>query len=197
MNRDNVLFAMAGLLVGFVGAYFLFEFVGERQAPRLLAGAATATAGTTSGTAGESPPRAPFLEKVGELERFVQANPQDADAARELGNAYFDAENWQGAAAAYEHYLTLRSPDPDVLTDFGVSLLRKGEPQEALKRFKEAEKLDANHWQSRYNEVVVLAFELKQFGEAEQALSELRRLQPNNPDVERLAARIAERKNAA
>ena len=197
MNRDHVLFAMAGLLVGFIGAYFLFEFVAERQAPRLLPGAAAAAAGATAGAGGGAPPRAPFLERVAELERFVEANPQDADAVRELGNLYFDAENWSGAAAAYQHYLSLRPGDADVLSDYGVSLQRLGRAEEALAMFQRAQQLDPVHWQSRYNQALVLAFDLKRFGEAEQILDDLRKLQPDNPDVERLAAAIAERKNAA
>ena len=197
MNRDHVLSAMAGLLVGFIGAYFLFEFVAERQPQRLLPGAAAATAGATAEAEGGPPPAAPFLARVAELERFVEANPQDADAVRELGNLYFDAENWNGAAAAYQHYLSLRPGDADVLSDYGVSLQRLGRAEEALAMFQRAQQLDPAHWQSRYNQALVLAFDLKRFGEAEQVLDDLRKLQPDNPDVERLAAAIAERKNAA
>lgn len=195
MNRDNVLYAMGGLLVGFVAAYFLFEFVAERQAPRLVPGA-TAAVGAPAVPAGEAP-RAPFLERTAEMERFVQANPQDDAAIRQLANLYFDAENWSGAAAAYEHYLTLRPGDADVHSDFGVSLQRLGRADEALAQFKRAQELDPNHWQSRYNEVVVLAFDLQRYDEAEKILDELRRLQPQNPDVERLAAAVSERKSAA
>jgi tetratricopeptide (TPR) repeat protein len=197
VNRDNVLFAMAGLVVGFIAAYFVFEVVAQRQPARLTAGAAVATEPDPAASAPGGGARAPFLEQMAELERFVEAHPDDADAARQLGNAYFDAENWKGAADAYQHYLTLRDPDPDLLTDLGVSLLRQGGAQEALGRFREAEKLDANHWQSRYNEVVVLTFELKRYDEAAKALEVLRKLQPTNPDVDRLAAAVAEHKKAA
>ena len=34
LDRNNVLFALAGVVVGFVLAYFLYEAVGENQPPR-------------------------------------------------------------------------------------------------------------------------------------------------------------------
>lgn len=194
MNRDNLLFALAGVLIGFTGAYFVFESVAERQPPRLPMGAAAVAASQQAGQQGA--PRAPFLERLAELERFVQSNPQDADAVLQLANIYFDAQNWSGAAQAYQRLLELRPPNPDVLSDLGVSLQRLGRSDEALAMFGRAQQLAPDHWQSRYNEVVVLAFDLQRFDDAERVLSELRRLQPDNPDVERLADAVAERKNA-
>jgi cytochrome c-type biogenesis protein CcmH len=174
----------------------MFELIGSKQPTRLPAGAAAAAAGAPAGAAGGAS-GAPFLEQLGQLERFVAANPEDADAALQLANTYFDVENWGGAAGAYQHYLELRPNSPDVLSDYGVSLQRLGRADEALEAFDQAQKLEPDHWQSRYNEVVVLAFDLKNYDAAEQVLDELRELQPGNPDVERLANAVAERKNAA
>ena len=197
MNRDNLLFALAGVLVGFTVAYFLFELVAERQPPRLTAGAAAAAGQAAPGQSQQAPPRAPFLERMAELERFVQANPDDAEANLQLANVYFDGQNWSGAVQAYQRFLELRPPDPDVLSDFGVSLQRLGRSDEALAMFGRAQELAPDHWQSRYNQVVVLAFDLERYDDAERVLVELRRLQPDNPDVQRLADAVAERKNAA
>jgi hypothetical protein len=59
------------------------------------------------------------------------------------------------------------------------------------------QKVAPDHWQSKFNQVIVLAFDLKKYGEAESVLAELKRLQPTNPDVARLAAEVDRQKKAA
>ena len=62
---------------------------------------------------------------------------------------------------------------------------------------KEAQKLQDGHWQSLYNEVVVLAFDLKDVPKANAVLGRLRQLQPDNPEVTRLAQEVAKRGGSA
>lgn len=210
MKRDPLLFTLAGVMIGFIAAYFAFELVAERQPQRLIPGTAAVGAPVIGGQgaapgsgpgpgpgAGAGAARAPFLERVAALERRVAADPADSAALIELGNLYFDVQNWSGAAEAYGRFLDLEPERPDVLSDLGVSLQRLGRAQEALAMFDRAQELEPDHWQSRYNEVVVLAFDLGRWSDAERVLGELRELQPGNADVERLAAAVEERKNAA
>ncbi len=68
---------------------------------------------------------------------------------------------------------------------------------QALANFRRVRELAPDHWESRFNEAVVLAFGLRRYDEAEALVEELRRLQPDNPNVERLAAGIEESKSAA
>ncbi len=48
-----------------------------------------------------------------------------------------------------------------------------------------------------YNEVIVLAFNKRDFAGAETTLQRLRQLQPNNPSVQRLADEVEKQRNAA
>lgn len=204
MSRDNVLWGMAGVLVGFVAAYFLFETVASRQPPRAVAGqgAPAAVAGSPGGAPAASPEggiRAPFLEQQARrLEQAVEEEPESAERWLELANLRFDLQRWAPAAEAYERHLALvPEPNPDVLTDLGLCYHLTGRPDEALAQFDRAQELAPDHWKSQFNEAFVLAFDLGRFEEAERVLERLRELQPGNPEVERLAAEVSARRGAA
>lgn len=213
MNKDNLIFAVFGILVGFISGYLMHEVVASRQPPRLTpelraqiaigedpraaeggpaAGAQTADAGGGAGA-----PPMPSMEEIQALKAHVEKNPNDADAVLKLANLNFDIRQWERAQELYNQYLKLRPADPDVLTDLGISYRESQKFDEALARFKEARKLAPDHWQSYYNEVVVLAFDLKRFDEADQVLAELQRLQPGNPEVSKLADAVNRQRSAA
>ena len=137
------------------------------------------------------------MAEIQRLREFVEKNPNDADAVLLLANLNFDIKNWDRARELYERRLQLKPGDPDVLTDLGVCYREMGEFQKALDFFDQAEKLAPDHWQSRYNKVVVLAFDLKDYAKAEAILDELRRMQPQNPSIGELAAEVARRRAAA
>lgn len=212
MNKDNLLFVTIGILVGFIAGYLLHEVMAARQPPRLVAGqlagqapagaAPAAPGGSPAGPAGMPPGAggeagmAPMAE-VQRLREYVEANPNDADAVRQLANMNFDIRNWQRSAELYDQYLKLRPNDPDVMTDLGVSYRELGRFDEALALFDQVQSRRPEHWQSYFNEVVVLAFDLKRFDAATEVLTRLQQMQPANPEVQRLAAEVERQKNAA
>lgn len=203
MSRDNVLWALAGVLVGFVTAYLLFETVGSRQPPRAVAvtpgAVAPATApGGAPPAAGAEAERLQAMERQArDLETFLAANPATPEAWVQLANLRFDLQLFDGAAEAYARYLELAPANPDVLTDLGVSYRMVGRHQDALEQFRRARELAPDHWKALFNEVVVLAFDQRRLEEADQALDRLRELQPANPDVERLATEVGKLRGAA
>lgn len=203
--RDHALSALGGLLVGFVAAYFLFESVASQQPPRRAfhgdggvarAAPPASTVGTAAPADGGAP-RAPFMEAVNRIQAQIDAAPEDPEPRRALGNLYFDAGLWPQAEAAYRDYLEIQPDDPDALTDLGVSLYQQRSFDDALVQFRRAHQIAPDHWESRFNEALALAFGLRRFEEAEALVEELRRLQPDNPNVERLAAGIEESKSSA
>ena len=207
MNKDNLLFVTIGILVGFIAGYLLHEVMAARQPQRLLAGQVAAQgnpnpAAPPADSAGMPPNPAGGqgvapMEEVQKLREYVAANPNDADAVRQLANMNFDIRNWQRSAELYDQYLKLRPNDPDVMTDLGVCYRELGKFAEALALFDQVQGGAPDHWQSYFNEVVVLAFDLKRFDDAATVLAELQRIQPSNPDVQRLAAEVQRQKNAA
>jgi len=220
VNKDNLLFLMGGLHLGFVTAYLFFEAMATRQPPRLTPelraqlvapGGETGGPAPSEGDAGAAPAEGPgpgagpaagggtgpAMQAIQELKDYVDKNPNDAQAVRKLADLNFDIRNWPRAQELYRHYLELQPNDADVLTDLGISYRESQDFDEALARFKEARKLAPDHWQSYYNEVVVLAFDLKRYDEADRVLAELQRLQPSNPDVSKLAEAVNRQRSAA
>lgn len=201
--RDHLLFAAAGLMVGFVLAYLAFENIGRQQPQRRLPPQAGAVQGAPPGNPNPGPGAAPgtgpgvTAAQVQQLSAYVEQNPQDADAVLQLANMNFEIRNWQRAAELYQRRLTLRPEDPDVLSDLGICYREMGELQQALETFDRAQEIAPDHWQSRFNEVVVQALDLGNFEAAEKVLDELRAIRPGSQDVERLAAEVERRRNAA
>ena len=214
MNKDNLLYLMGGLLVGFVFAYLLFEAMSSRQPPRLTpalraqlaqgdeavqagADARVDAQGQAPGDAqGQQNQQAPMAE-IQQLRDFVEKNPNDADAVRKLADLNFDIQNWKRAQELYHHYLELKPNDPDVMTDLGITYRGVKDFDKALDLFRQTQKLSPDHWQALYNEVVVLAFDLKKLDQAGTVLARLEQMQPGNPDVKKLADAVARQRSAA
>jgi predicted Zn-dependent protease len=219
VNRDNLLFATIGILVGFITGYLVHEVMATRQPPRLTpemraqivipggeqgggaaaappegdAGAAPAANGGGAGPAGGGPP----MQAIQELKAYVDKNPDDANAVRRLADLNFEIRNWKRAQELYRHYLELKPGDPDVMTDLGISYRETSEFDKSLALFQQVHKAAPDHWKSYFNEVVVLAFDLKKVEEAKVPLAKLQQMQPSNPDVVRLADAVAKQRSAA
>ncbi len=213
MNKDNLLFLMGGLLVGFVTAYLFFEAMATRQPPRLtpqlraqivsgqdggggMGAAGEAPAGGGDANAAAAQGGGPPMAQVQQLRDYVEKNPNDADAVHQLADLNFNISNWSRAQELYAHYLELKPNDPDVMTDLGITYRETQQYDKALDLFRRSKKVAPDHWQSLYNEVVVL-MDLKKTDEAGQVMAQLQKMQPGNPDVAKLAEAVARQRNAA
>lgn len=221
MNRDNLLFLFFGFLLGFVGAYLAFEAIAAKQPQRRIAGMPTDDPNAGSGGGATTPlsgpdgsgapapgemangpaaggaPGRPGMEEIRKLKEYVDQHPEDADAVRKLANLNFDIGNWARARDLYLQYEKVAKPDADFLTDLGITHRELGESDQALARFRQAEKLAPEHWQSRFNQAIVLGLDLGRFDEAIQVLEQLRTTQPANPEIDRLKGEIEKRRKAA
>jgi TolA-binding protein len=224
VTKDNLLFTLLGLVLGFMMAWLMYERISVRQPPRLTpdqlaavaAGQAIPGPGSTpsaaAGAGGAPPagmpgaaPTMPDTTKLDELQRRLQQSPQDPDLILAVANESFDVATkagkapfvWQLARDHYLQYLALRQPTPDVLSDLGVTYREMGQFDDALKTFEAAEKMAPEHWQSQYNQVIVLAFDLKQYDKAQSILDDLQKSHPDNQDIQQLAAAVARERSAA
>jgi tetratricopeptide (TPR) repeat protein len=137
------------------------------------------------------------MQAIQELRAYVEKNPNDADAVRKLADLNFEIRNWKRAQELYRHYLELKPGDPDVMTDLGISYRETQDFDKSLQLFQQVHQAAPDHWKSYFNEVVVLAFDLKKVDEAKVPLAKLQQMQPGNPDVVRLADAVAKQRTAA
>lgn len=201
MSRDNVLFIVIGILIGFISGYLMHEVMASRQPPRLVHGDVGEAPLVGSTPTPAPPPQGPapaaLAQEMRALEQRVAADPEDADAVLRLANLSFELGAWSRCAEMYERHAELRPGDPDVLSDLALCYREMGQVEQALQALDRAQEIDPGHWRSRFNEVVILAIDQRDFDAAERVLDELRTLQPNNPDVDALAAEVARRRGTA
>ena len=131
------------------------------------------------------------------LSRYVELRPDDAEALLQLANIRFDNKEWVQAQQLYTRYLTANPGRSDILSDLGVTYRELAQYDRAIELFHQAQELAPTNWQALYNEVVVLAFNQKKYDEAREVLSKLQKMQPNNPDVSRLATEVDRQSKAA
>lgn len=207
MNKDNLLFVIVGILIGFVSGYLLFEAMALRQPARL--GAGQVAPGANPGAMGQGAPGGapagdpsaaaagggPAMAQIEELKNRVAQNPNDAEAVLQLAGMNFQIQNWPRAAELFEQYLKLRPGDPNAMTDLGTSYLQAGQIEKSLTVFQQVRQQNPGYWQSYFNEIIALAT-LGRMDEATQIMGELRKLQPDNPDVQRLAEELERRRSA-
>jgi len=94
------------------------------------------------------------------LEKEVSANPDNADAWTQLGNLYFDTNNFESAIRSYKKSLALKPNNANVQTDLGVMYRRAGQPKEAIKAFEKAIQIDPKHEIARFNTGIVFLHDL-------------------------------------
>ena len=112
------------------------------------------------------------------LEKAVAANPNDVNAWIQLGNNYFDTNQYDKSIQAYRKSLAINSNNANVWTDIGVMYRRSGRPQEAIKSFDKAIEVDPKHETARFNKGIVYLHDLKDTQAAIQAWEDLMKVNP-------------------
>lgn len=154
MKAESVAFAVAGMCFGVILGWVLATQEANRSQPFQPAQAPAAAAPAATER------QAPALDeaRVRTLQSAIEKDPQNAENYTQLGNAYFDAEQWPNAIDAYERSLKLNPNDADVSTDLGVSYYYTNRTDEALAQFERSLKISPNHTKTLLNKGIVLAF---------------------------------------
>jgi len=159
---------LLALAEGFFGGVVFTVFKSESKAP-----VPSASAPAQTGT-----PASVSSDRIAALERQTQADPGNASAWTELGNAYFDSSQYEAAISAYRKSLELDPNNPNVWTDMGVMYRRSNRPEEAIKSFDQAIAVDPKHEVSRMNKGIVLLHDLNDIDGAIQAWEGLLEVNP-------------------
>jgi cytochrome c-type biogenesis protein CcmH/NrfG len=180
MRAESIVFAVAGTLFGLIVGWIL----GSQQAGGTArAVAAPAQQQAAAPAVGSSPQPAPLDQnRVQALRTVAEQNPQDVATRVQLGNTYFDAEQYNDAITWYEDALKLKPADPDVSTDLGVAYYYTNQPDRAVKQFEHSLSIDPKHTKTLLNMGIVKAFGKQDLTGAAAAWQQVVTLSPNSPE---------------
>jgi TPR repeat protein len=193
MIRNPITTAIAGLLVGFFVGYVVGQgkavpmapeaqgnpHAGVPGAPQLSGEAAPPPEGGRTAATGD--PR--LMEQARDLERVLAKEPNNYLHLVQMGNVQYDMQNYPKAVDYYERARAIKDDSADVQTDLGVCYREMKQPDKALVLFDKAADAAPEHWQSRYNAVIVRLFDLSDAKGAGSELAKLKQLRSAKPDL--------------
>jgi cytochrome c-type biogenesis protein CcmH/NrfG len=109
-------------------------------------------------------------------------NPNDAQPRIQLGNMFFDAEQYAQSITWYEQALKINPNDANVSTDLGVAYYYTNQPDRALAQFDQSLRVDPKHVKTLLNVGIVRAFGKQDFGGAAKAWQQVVDLAPDSPE---------------
>jgi cytochrome c-type biogenesis protein CcmH/NrfG len=148
MRKETaLLIALLALAAGFFGGVFFGVYKSGPSVKGMPAGAPAASK--------------ELLDRTADLEKETLRSPSNVEAWIELGNAYFDTDQYKKSIQAYTKALELKPDNADVWTDMGVMYRKDGRPQDAIKAFDQAIAVNPKHEVSRLNKGIVLFHDLQ------------------------------------
>jgi cytochrome c-type biogenesis protein CcmH/NrfG len=181
MRADAIVFGIAGSLFGLIIGWVL----GTQQARRTMPVAApmAQAAPAQQQQTPASPQPVPIdPERVKALEGVAAQNARDAQSRIQLGNIYFDAEQYTQAINWYEQALKINPNDSNVSTDLGVAYYYTNNPDRALAQFEHSLKVDPKHIKTLLNVGIVRAFGKQDLPGAARAWQQVVDLSPDSPE---------------
>ena len=151
MKREPMVFAVAGMLFGFVLGYMVANMGGGPARPL-----PPASPGVVEGS--PLPPSAPPLDQdeLKALQSLAAREPDNVQVRVELGNMLMDHSRFDEAAKYYQQALALQPELPDVRVDFGSCLVNSGRAAEGLAEFEKALQKDPTHKKALFNKGIAL-----------------------------------------
>lgn len=141
MTKENILFAIIGILAGFMGGFFFANSVNQGAlSPAMSAGA---TAGQTAGLPSGHPavPGAPGGGAIPEVQAAIdnaKQNPTDFDAQMKAAELYYQIQRFDGAIEFLKKANELQPDNYEVVVNLGNSYFDADRYDEAEKAYSKA-----------------------------------------------------------
>lgn len=180
MRADAIVFGIAGSLFGLIIGWVLGtqNATGAARAAAPVAQAAPATAGAPG--AQQAVPL--DATRVQALQTVAEKDPKNVESRVQLGNMFFDAEQYPQSITWYEQALALNPADPNVSTDLGVAYYYTNQPDRALAQFEKSLATDPRHIKTLLNVGIVRAFGKNDLPGAAKAWEEVVAISPDSPE---------------
>jgi tetratricopeptide (TPR) repeat protein len=172
---QSIVMLLVGALIGFAAGYFAAGG-GRPEAPVVKAG---------------TPAEAASGDRLADLTKSVARDPENPELLMDLGNLYYDREDWDKAIAAYEKARRKAPKNANLLSDLGAAHRNRGEFDLAVAYFQKARESDPNHWQSLLNWVLVETFDRKDAKQAQRAFDNLKKQYSEIPQLDKIQEKIS------
>ncbi len=174
-GAQSVVMLFVGVLLGFGAGYF--------------AGGGGRSAG--SGMPAATGPGAAAGDRLAELTQSLDRDPENPEILMDLGNLYYDREDWDRAVATYEKARRKAPKNPNLLSDLGAAHRNRGEFELAVAYFQKARESDANHWQSLLNWLLLEAYDRRDAAAAQRLFDEVKQRYPEIPQIDKIQEQIS------
>jgi len=180
MKSESIAFGIAGVVFGLIAGWV----IGTQQAgTRAPAAAPPAAAAAAPAATGSGQPAAVLDQaRVQALSSVAEKEPSNAQARTELGNMYFDAEQYDQAIKWYTEAAKLAPNDVNLSTDLGVAYYYSNQPDRALDQFNHSLQLDPKHTKTLLNVGIVRAFGKQDLAGAADAWQQVLAIAPDSPE---------------
>lgn len=201
MTRDNLLFAIIGILLGFIGGFLLATNISQREAA-MRSGAGTAQSSqnlppnhppvtgdqTQAGDSGQQ-----MLASVQTAMKQARENPNDFDAQVTAAKLQYQIQRYDQAIEYLLAANKVKPTDWDVLAMLGVANLDAGHFDAAEKWYKAALQQKPNDMPTIDGLCAALLSNNKA-KEAEEAINKLAKIDPTNQDLPQFRSKLDELK---
>jgi tetratricopeptide (TPR) repeat protein len=179
MRADSIVLAVAGVLFGVIVGWVL----GSQQA-RTSAPVATPVAQAQPANQAQQGSRAVPVDpdRARALEAVARQNPKDAQPRVQLGNMYFDAEQYPQAIEWYEQAFAIDRKDTNLSTDLGVAYYYTNQPDRAITQLEHSLSIDPKHTKTLLNMGIVRAFGKQDLEGAARAWEQVVAIDPNSQE---------------
>jgi tetratricopeptide (TPR) repeat protein len=174
---QSVVMLLVGALVGFGAGYF--------------AGGGGRPGGAAAGPAGAQG------DRIAEMTRSLERDPENPEILMDLGNAYYDREDWDRAIETYEKARRKAPKNPNLLSDLGAAHRNRGEFELAVAFFQKAREANPEHWQSLLNWLLVEAYDRRDARAAQRLFDEVKQRYPEIPQLDKIQEQITTMRPAA
>ena len=186
MNRENILFSVVGLLIGYVVAFHLVVYVNQGHATQGAPAAAAAVA--AEGLPADHPAaggadagqRQRLLKAAEEEARAARENPQDFAAQLRAAEGFFEAGSFEDAIDFMTRANKLRPDDYDTIVRLGNVYSSAGRFEDAARWYAAALARRPDDCDARSE--LALTFYMRKPSQPDKAVGELRRCLQSNPN---------------
>lgn len=183
MNRENVLFSIVGLLLGYVIAFHLVVYVNQSQSATAASASASESAEELPGdhpAAGGGVDRQRILAEAEKAAGEARKQPDDFQAQVRAAEVYFQAGSFEDAIDFMTRANKLRPDDYDTVVRLGNVYSSAGRFEDAARWYDVALVRRPDDCDARSE--LALTFFLRKPSQPEKAVTELRRCLDKDPN---------------